>query len=257
VIEDVMTVLWKEWKELRAQYGRGKLGKAGLALSFLPGLFIPLQFGRDWVETPVALSTLLIAPLTAFVIIADAVAGERERHTLETLLASRLPDRAILYGKVAAAVVFELLIVLGFIIPPLILINLIFGRGELLVYPPVVWLGIVLLAPPLAILLSTIGLLVSMRAQSVRQAQLMLTFLIFLLFVLGPLLIALLAVGVAFALSLGGLTFPEGLRAIGRAAVDLGWIAALAAALAILVLLNAVVLRIAEARFTRPRLILD
>jgi ABC-2 type transport system permease protein len=30
----------------------------------------------------------------------DAIAGERERHTLETLLASRISDRAILLGKV-------------------------------------------------------------------------------------------------------------------------------------------------------------
>ena len=36
--------------------------------------------------------------------IADGIPGERERHTLETLLASRLSDRSILLGKVMAAV---------------------------------------------------------------------------------------------------------------------------------------------------------
>ena len=38
--------------------------------------------------------------------IGDAIAGERERHTLETLLASRMPDRAILLGKVIAIVLY-------------------------------------------------------------------------------------------------------------------------------------------------------
>jgi ABC-2 type transport system permease protein len=257
MIDDVLTVLWKEWKEVLAQYGRGKLGKAGLALSFLPGLLIPLQFGRAWVETPAALTTLLIAPLTAFVIVADTIAGERERHTLETLLASRLPDRAILYGKLGAAVVFELLIVLGFIIPPLVLINLIFGRGELLVYPLVVWLGVVLLAPLLSVLLSAIGLLVSMRAPSVRQAQLTLTVLIFVLFVAGPLLLVLLVVGIVFVFSLGAITFPSEARALAEGALDLGWPLALLAAMALLLAADAVVLRIAERRFTRTRLVLD
>lgn len=34
--------------------------------------------------------------------VADSFAGERERHALETLLASRLSDRAILLGEAAA-----------------------------------------------------------------------------------------------------------------------------------------------------------
>ena len=37
----------------------------------------------------------------------DPLPRERERHTLETLLASRLSDRAILLGKIGAAVGFE------------------------------------------------------------------------------------------------------------------------------------------------------
>ena len=37
-------------------------------------------------------------------LVADSFAGERERHTLETLLASRLPDRAILAGKLLVPV---------------------------------------------------------------------------------------------------------------------------------------------------------
>ncbi len=38
--------------------------------------------------------------------ITDSIAGERERQTLETLLASRLPDRAIVLGKIIAVTLF-------------------------------------------------------------------------------------------------------------------------------------------------------
>ena len=45
----------------------------------------------------------LIAMGTASTLIVDAVAGERERHTLETLLASPASDTGIIVGKMAAA----------------------------------------------------------------------------------------------------------------------------------------------------------
>jgi ABC-2 type transport system permease protein len=44
--------------------------------------------------------------IAAAAVAADAFAGERERRTLETLLASPIDERAILLGKTAAAVAF-------------------------------------------------------------------------------------------------------------------------------------------------------
>ena len=68
------------------------------------GVFLPLQNGASWVTSPITMVYWAWMPLMLVTgVIADSFAGERERHTLETLLASRLPDRAILLGKVAAA----------------------------------------------------------------------------------------------------------------------------------------------------------
>jgi ABC-2 type transport system permease protein len=69
------------------------------------GILLPLQSGRGWVESPTGLAVWAWVPfLLVSSVVADSFAGERERHTLETLLASRLPDRAILFGKLATAV---------------------------------------------------------------------------------------------------------------------------------------------------------
>ena len=54
---------------------------------------------------PASMLVVLYIPFLFIIsFIGDAIAGERERHTLETLLASRMPDRAILLGKVIVTV---------------------------------------------------------------------------------------------------------------------------------------------------------
>jgi len=105
---DVLTVAWKEAKEFGRPGWHLKGGRLSMIIMFVVfGVFLPLQSGDRWVTSPVTMLYWAWVPLmlvTGF--IADSFAGERERHTLETLLASRLPDRAILFGKVAAAVAY-------------------------------------------------------------------------------------------------------------------------------------------------------
>ena len=103
-MSDVAIVVWKEWRELLRMSGskRGALARHIFSVGII-GVIWPWQFGLSFVNS--ALSVALAA-VTALMYIAgaapDALAGERERHTLETLLASRLPDRAILLGKIIA-----------------------------------------------------------------------------------------------------------------------------------------------------------
>src|SRR5690349_13779533 len=97
MINDFKAILWKEWHEHILQYG--SLTKWLLNMAMLVGLigiFLPLQFGRTAVESVTLLFWLWIPLLTVTSSITDSIAGERERHTLETLLASRLSDSAIL-----------------------------------------------------------------------------------------------------------------------------------------------------------------
>ncbi len=112
-MSDILTMVWKESKDLLFQGGWRSLIRPLIVVGIM-GIYLPLQFGPQWVDlTPIGMILLLWIPF--FVIISfvgDVIAGERERHTLETLLASRMPDRAILLGKVVAIVVDALVLIL-------------------------------------------------------------------------------------------------------------------------------------------------
>ena len=106
MIQDVLTVARKEWLEIIDQLLRFKRGGWSILLVVLfLGVISPLQMGTTWLSSPLMFFywPLLTSSMTS-TLIADSIAGERERHTLETLLASRLPDAAIISGKILAAV---------------------------------------------------------------------------------------------------------------------------------------------------------
>ncbi|MEW6243764.1 MAG: ABC transporter permease [Bacillota bacterium] len=172
MITDILTIAWKEWKEIFSQ--RGRLGGVRAILIFVAvfGVFQPWQFGRSWVESPSGLAMWAWVPLFLVMgVIADSFAGERERHTLETLLASRLSDRAILLGKIAAAVGYALSVTLLSLAAGLVTVNVAHGRGEILMYSPATAGGILTVGFLGALLAAAIGVLVSLRAPTVRYAQ--------------------------------------------------------------------------------------
>ena len=104
-MSDILTMLWKELKDVLFQGGWRSLIRPLIVIGMM-GIYLPLQLGPQWVDlTPLAMLLLLWIPFFVIIsVIGDIIAGERERHTLETLLASRMPDRAILLGKVVAIV---------------------------------------------------------------------------------------------------------------------------------------------------------
>jgi ABC-2 type transport system permease protein len=113
--------------------------------------------------------------------VADSIAGERERHTLETLLASRLPDQAILLGKIGASISYVWVVTQLVFIIALIPVNIMNWNGTLLFYKPEVLVSGLVLSFLLACLMSNIGVLVSLRAGTVKQAQQTLGLSVFLL----------------------------------------------------------------------------
>jgi ABC-2 type transport system permease protein len=244
MFRDLTTVIWKEGKEILGQRGRFKGGRLGL-LVFLAvfGVVMPLQNGPDWVRSPLVMIYWAWVPfLLASGVVADSFAGERERHTLETLLASRLTDRAILAGKIGAAVLYAWGLTLICVLAGAAAITVVHGRGRILFYAAPVAAGIFALTFLVALLASGLGVLISLRAATVRQAQQAFSVAFLLLFI--PL----------FILPL----LPADLKA--RLFVAVSGIKALAAALAViggLAVADAVVLIIADARFRRSRLILD
>ncbi|UCH58493.1 MAG: ABC transporter permease subunit, partial [Anaerolineales bacterium] len=137
MIKDTWTIIKKEWREILLQSPGLRGGRLGL-LVFIAvfGIFLPLQSGRAWLNSP---TNLLIWGWVPFLlvsgVVADSFAGERERHTLETLLASRLSDRSILAGKLLAALGYGWGITLVSLLVALVTINVVHGQGELLLFP--------------------------------------------------------------------------------------------------------------------------
>ena len=185
MIADVYTVLWKEIKELFFQRGRFRAGMTGmLFFTAVFGIFLPLQTGKSWVESPIGLIYWSWVPfLLVSSVIADSFAGERERHTLETLLACRLPDLAILTGKLAASILYGWGSTMACILLGLITLNIAYGDGHLLLYPWKIMLGITVLSFLVASLAAGLGVLVSLRSATVRQAQQTFSIAFFVLFI--------------------------------------------------------------------------
>ena len=138
MIHDVWTVVWKEWQEFRDQLlslRRG--GLSALILALILGVVAPVQLGAEWVESRLIIGYWpFLAATMVSSLIADSVAGERERHTLETLLASRLSDSAILIGKIIAAVLYGVGFAVANLVIGLIAVNVAHGENGLIVFAP-------------------------------------------------------------------------------------------------------------------------
>ncbi len=176
VLADVGTVVWKEMRELRQGAPNTRIGRGGLTQPLLMiavvGILLPSSFGREWVTSP---STLLywawVPMLLISSVVAQSFAGERELHTLESLLATRLSDRSILLGKIVAAVVYGWGITLVSLVLGLVVTNIRFRGGGLIIYSPGMAISIVLLTLLVSLLAASLGVLVSLRARTARQAQ--------------------------------------------------------------------------------------
>jgi ABC-2 type transport system permease protein len=172
VSTDLSTVLWKEWRSLMGGRARRQLLIIGGVLAAM-ALIFPIEDGRGWVSDPVGMGILgIVMPmLVVSVIVPDAIAGERERHTLATLLASRLPDRAILYGKLGIAVVTGWLTGIVMLAVALVAANLSAAPPAPLLYEPAVLVAVLALGLLVAILAGGIGFFVSLRASTAQEAQ--------------------------------------------------------------------------------------
>jgi ABC-2 type transport system permease protein len=172
-MSDISTMIWKEVRDSIFSGGRGELIRPLLFVAILGGL-LPWQLGPQW---------LLMGPATVFIssyipffqtiaYIGDAIAGERERHTLETLLASRISDRAILLGKLIVAVAYAWVmtfigLMLGFVVS-----NLTSGSGTWMFYSPMpAFLEQLIFIVLISLLAASMGVLISLRSPTVRQAQ--------------------------------------------------------------------------------------
>jgi ABC-2 type transport system permease protein len=245
MLTDFMTVLWKEWKEIVMERAGGAGSYRPLVLIGLLGIFVPWRMPPERFFSPLQL--LIYAFFSAVVIttvIADSFAGERERHTLETLLASRLSDRAILFGKIAAAIGYGWLMGILCALVGTITENVVNWQGHVLLYHDTASWLVLLLGPPLTGgIVATAGVLVSLHAATVRQAQ-------------QTLMVGFLVVGLGTIF--GGNMLPAELK-VRLFGVWAAWSATelVLAGAGIILLIDVVLLAAGMARFQRARLVLD
>ena len=171
MLDDIVTVMWKERKTLFRFRGSRSRFLLTVMTPVLFAIVFPWQWGPDWVEEiPSILLSAIISVLLVGMTIPESFAGERERHTLNTLLASRLPDRAILFGKMAVSIALAwgvTVVVLGL---SLVTVNIAHYDGKLLLYTPAIAIGDLLLSLLMATLFASAGVLISMRSETVQQA---------------------------------------------------------------------------------------
>jgi ABC-2 type transport system permease protein len=206
------------------------------------GIFWPIQDKADFLTGAEPWFIAIVLPILTIVMTApDSFAGERERKTLSTLLASRLPDSAILWGKVVFSSLLGIGIMLFTLALALIVVNVVSDEEGLALIAAdrmVYMLAVSLLLSAIA---AGAAVLISLRAATVQQAQQTLAAAFFLIpTILGP---------IVLIISRDSNTRPleELFQALGTPAGRLGLIAGLG-------VLAATLLVSARVRFQRNRL---
>ncbi len=240
MIGDMLTVMWKEKKSLLQIRGSRMRFLMVLASPVLLATIMPLTWGPEWLEQvpPLAISAL-VAVILVMMMIPESIAGERERHTMSTLLASRLPDRAILFGKMIPAIGVAWVTAILAVTLSLVTTNIAHGQGEFLFFTAPVALGSLALSLLMAILTAGLGVFVSLRAATSQEAS--------------QILMAMILVP-AMVLQVVPLLFRD---QMGRIIESIDGPQILAIILAILVVADIAIILAAVIRFQRSRLSLD
>jgi ABC-2 type transport system permease protein len=171
MLTDILAVMWKELREILFPDGRFQGGAKNLLILLgIAGVLFPVQAGPRWFSSWLSVASACFPIILVLNYTADAFAGERERHTLETVLASRLDERAILIGKIAAIVAYGWGLVLACQPLAVVAVNLANRGNGFLFYRPEVLLAIAVISLLAALLICSVGVLVSLTAPTVRAA---------------------------------------------------------------------------------------
>lgn len=240
MIADTLTVMWKERKGLFHHRGSRMRNMLTLLSPVILAIYLPWATGPWWVDGPPSLLLAIVIPVSLVgITIPDSFAGERERHTLATLLATRLPDRAILFGKVAVAVAYAWGVTLIGLLLGLVTVNVVHWNGEILLYSWLVVLADLALSFLIATLMAWVGVLISLRSATVQEA----TQTLMAIFMIPPALL--------------GVVASVFVSRIGKFIETLDGTQVLLVAVAVLVVANLGTFVRAMIRFQRARLMLD
>jgi ABC-2 type transport system permease protein len=148
---------------------RGGFIQAGVLVLVL-GVLMPMSATAAWrAGSPQAIVFFALVPgVAAATLAADAFAGERERRTLETLLATPLAEWTILTGKLIAAVLWALLVASVAFVAATVVVSL---SGGGFMPAPIMVLGALGAAAASGSVMASIAIVVSMVIPAARPAQ--------------------------------------------------------------------------------------
>ncbi len=169
MVRDILTVIQKEMWEYWQMRGskapwRGHVF-AIILFSIWPAMSGAMMMGSPWC----ALMWAWIVTIMTTPYVADSFAGERERHTMDTLLSSRLPDKAIVIGKLMSASLCSW--VTGMLSLPLsVLLANAFSPNHAVHLHPTVWFTAPILALSMAFMVAGNTSVFVVKAVTVKQA---------------------------------------------------------------------------------------
>lgn len=116
---------------------------------------------------------LIIPVMGSSVIAADSFAGEKERNTMEALLATPLTDAELLLGKILVSFIPGMgITILGFILYTATVDLLTVKRFGMYILPTVPWIVMIfVLAPAISLLGIGVSVIISSKVKGFREAQ--------------------------------------------------------------------------------------
>jgi ABC-2 type transport system permease protein len=245
MINDIISIVRKDLKEILSNRGNARSGAVYLLIVVgVMGILMPIQSGREWFTEPLIPLVWSWFPIFLVIsVVTDSFAGERERNTLETLLASRLSDKAILFGKISAAVLYGWGIAIVSNLVAVVSINVSDPQGGFQFYDLPIYLALVIIPLLASLLMSGIGVLVSLNAPTARAAYQKLSIAMLAIWLLPTILINF--AGKEINSQMSAFLLHTNLAQLG---IGLG---------VIVLLVDIVLIYIATKRFKRARLILN
>lgn len=172
MINDIRTVFWKERRAQSLKGMRSVASARTLVLLILVGGILPYEFRTLWTHSLVSVfAAIWVTFYGVTTVMADSIAGERERRTLEALLSTPLSRAAIVWGKMLAAVSDGWGRMLLAMLVALIAGNWAQSWQQWHGYSLLAWVGIVVDGGLAGSMAAGLGLWVSTQSHSVRQAQ--------------------------------------------------------------------------------------
>jgi len=162
----------------------------GINRGVSPEAGFAVEIGQRDVATPEARRGMLLAFLPYMLIlfsflggaalVIDVTAGERERQSLEPLLATPAPRAAIMSGKILAACLFGMLSLLLIVIAFKLSFQLAPGPLQLIDVSAPVMAQLLLVLLPMVLIGTTLLTLIAASVKSVKEAQSYMSILMFL-----------------------------------------------------------------------------